>query len=284
MIRSEVRIDFDLLGQHVHAWDSIALLNGHMYESSLAPLGAPGVLNDPDVRLSNAAPSKVTLLVWHERLVWFGALLCFSFVPGSWPAGFSHANPGADNYHCVIDFLWTVIFGWEDPRFIVAPAVVASWHCDRHWPILDRLFHRRHAFHMLNWLDLRKLLFVLVSAWLIFSHVGIVPVRRGTIAHWPLPVCPHPATSATIRCRDAVHTLLLRKPDRFFTCLNGLHGGLCSWCREGPARATPTLILDWNNFLFIGPVDVLANGRCVFQLHVVSIFEFCLMSFKLSTG
>ena len=82
-----------------------------MNKTSLAPLGAPRVLHDPDVRFGDAAPSEIALLVWHERLLRIVTLQISSFLPVSRPAGFSHAHPGADDYHCVINFPRTVVLG-----------------------------------------------------------------------------------------------------------------------------------------------------------------------------
>ena len=53
----------------------------------------------------------------------------------------------------------------------------------------------------------------------------------------------------------AIDALLLRKSDRRSIFLYSLHGLLHRSSREGPARATITLIFDRGDFAFSHPID-----------------------------
>ena len=56
----------------------------------------------------------------------------------------------------------------------------------------------------------------------------------------------------------AIDALLLRKSDRRSIFLYSLHGLLHRSSREGPARATITLVFDRGDFAFSHPIDGLA--------------------------
>lgn len=118
----------------------------------------------------------------------------------------------------------------------------------------------------------------LVSALAIFGRVLVVPVVGNWSSLGIIPSVVLDATIASFAFRDAVDQLLLGElakltsPDE----MSALH--TCDG-RECPARAAPTLVLDWQDSTFLSPVDRALHHSFV-ELEVLSLIS--LSSWKLT--
>ena len=191
--------DLHRLDVSVHSRGAIAILHGDPNEALVAPVAAPGVLDDP--------VGLVTLVF------------------------------KANNGDAVIKTGWAVVLLGKDAGLVVAPATVAGSDGDAQRTVLELLLHVPIAdFFGGASLGLRHdSLAVLVSTATVpgLVVVGRLGLRADFGRH--LPIVGHPAAGAAVGSLVAVDALLLGEADDWGIVLDGLHRFLDRSGGEGPA-------------------------------------------------
>ena len=167
--------------------------------------------------------------------------------------GLVQANDG----NAVVEASWAVVLLRKDAGLVVAPAVVASGHCDAHGTVLNLVLHvgrvdKPDRVLLGPRLDHFPLL---ISARAVLSLILVCLVGLGADFSRHLPVVGHPAAIAAVGVSVAVDTLLLGESDDWLVSLDGLHGLLHRGSSEGPAGAASALVLHGMDFALVDPAD-----------------------------